>query len=67
LSISAAGKPYTARISGLVYTLTKDITEPQLLNVSNGEEKEDREYSRPPAIPLEEKPTADKRPKRKQP
>jgi len=67
LSVSAPGKPYTARISGLEYTLTKDITEPQLLNVSNGEEKEDREYSRPPAIPLEETPTADKRPKRKQP
>ena len=49
-----SNKPYTVRMGGFQYTLTKDITEPQLLKVSDEEKDKPHEYARPPAVPLNE-------------
>jgi hypothetical protein len=58
LSANMPHKPYTVKIGDFEYALTKDITEPQLLKVSD-EEHNEQEYSRPPAVPLKVHPPID--------
>lgn len=67
ISATTAHAPYTVRAGGFQYTLIRDVTEPQLLNASDGEEDEGHKYSRPPAISLEDTRTVHKRQSRKKP
>jgi hypothetical protein len=54
IPVSATGpiSPYSVRVNDFEYTLTKDITEPQLLKHYQQEEDGVQKDSRPPAVPL---------------
>jgi hypothetical protein len=54
IPVSATGpiSPYSVRVNDFECTLTKDITEPQLLKHYQQEEDGVQKDSRPPAVPL---------------
>lgn len=65
LSANSSQRPYTVQVGDFGYTLTEDVTEPQMLNASD--EDEGQEYPRPPSVPLKDSSSTAKQEKQKRP